>query len=125
MPMAIAIVMLSWAVAASVICVALAPDVCRRLNKKDPGEIVVDEVAGQAVALIPAAFLEGMNICVIATIGFAFFRLFDIVKPQPVKKLEKLPNGWGILADDIMAGIYAAILLTVVSVFKNYLYSAQ
>lgn len=112
-----------WAIAASVICIAFSPAICAQLGKKDPGEIVIDEVAGQALTMIAASFVFRNNICFIAALGFLFFRVFDIVKPLPIKKLEKLPGAWGILADDLMAGLYAAILLVVVSVFKNYLYS--
>ncbi len=84
----------------------------RELNRKDPGLIVIDETAGQLVALlgvvpeIRAVFL-----------GFFLFRLFDIIKPYPIKKLERLPGGWGIMADDIGAGIAAAAVLRVILIF--------
>jgi phosphatidylglycerophosphatase A len=100
---------------------------------KDPQFVVIDEVAGQHLALllplIPIAlphFAERMDFSTFAIffvlslvnwkyllLGFILFRVFDIWKPWPVRQLEKLPGGWGIMADDWMAGIYAAILLRV------------
>jgi phosphatidylglycerophosphatase A len=100
---------------------------------KDPQFVVIDEVAGQHLALllplIPIALpnlSEHMDFSVFAIyfalsllnwkyllLGFILFRVFDIWKPWPVRQLEKLPGGWGIMADDWMAGIYAAILLRV------------
>jgi phosphatidylglycerophosphatase A len=99
----------------------------------DPQFVVIDEVAGQHLALllplIPIALprlTAHMDLSVFAIffalslvnwkyllLGFILFRVFDIWKPWPVNKLEKLPGGWGIMADDWMAGVYAAILLRV------------
>lgn len=69
----------------------------------DAREIVIDEVAGQMAALFmaPAKFLPFM-------LGFAFFRIFDIVKPPPAKTWQDLQGGWGVMADDLAAGFYAA-----------------
>jgi phosphatidylglycerophosphatase A len=77
-------------------------------GKQDPGFVVVDEVAGQWIALsvAPPTALGWLA-------AFALFRLFDIWKPYPVRKLESLHGGWGIMADDAAAGIYAAIVLYV------------
>jgi phosphatidylglycerophosphatase A len=100
---------------------------------KDPQFVIIDEVAGQHLALvlplIPIALphlTEHLDLSTYAIfftlslvnwkyllLGFVLFRLFDIWKPFPVRQLEKLPRGWGIMADDWMAGIYAAILLRV------------
>lgn len=77
----------------------------RELGRPDPGRIVVDEVCGQLLAL---AFLPGTWTA--AALSFALFRFFDIIKPWPIRKLEKLPGGWGIMADDIGAGLAAAVL---------------
>ena len=100
-------------------------------GEKDPQYVVIDEVAGQHLTLllplIPIALphlrehfdfsgyaiffaLSLVNWKYLLT-GFILFRLFDIWKPFPVRRLEKLPGGWGVMADDWMAGIYAAILL--------------
>lgn len=74
---------------------------------KDPGKVVVDEVAGQFIALIavPIQFENWWTII----LAFLLFRFFDIVKPYPARKFENLHGGLGIMADDIVAGIYAAI----------------
>jgi phosphatidylglycerophosphatase A len=100
---------------------------------KDPQFVVIDEVSGQHLALllplIPIAlphFGARMDFSTFAIffalslvnwkyllLGFILFRVFDIWKPWPIRRLEKLPGGWGIMADDWMAGIYAAILLRV------------
>ena len=73
------------------------------LGASDPGRIVIDEVCGQALALalVPRDWLP-------AALAFVFFRFFDILKPFPLKRLEKLPGGWGIMADDVGAGLAAA-----------------
>src|SRR3954453_5396986 len=79
----------------------------RTLQKKDPGLVVVDEVIGQWIALAGARSLTWETYLA----AFLLFRLFDIWKPPPARQLESLPEGWGINADDVMAGIYAAIVL--------------
>lgn len=94
----------------SVFCVVLAGSAEKLANKKDPGWVVLDEVAGQSIALLPAAF-AGKNILVICAAAFIFFRIFDILKPAPARNAEKLPGGYGILLDDVFAGIYAAIIV--------------
>ena len=97
----------------SVVCVALANTSIEACGKKDPGEVVVDEFAGQSVTFIAAGFITEVPFIAIAAAGFLFFRLFDIVKPVPARSLEKLPRGWGILADDLMAGVYAGVVLLI------------
>ncbi len=78
----------------------------RGCGRKDPSHVVIDEVAGQLVTLIaaPVHFLPML-------IGFLLFRTFDILKPPPIRLLEKLPEGTGIVVDDLGAGIYAWIVL--------------
>lgn len=73
---------------------------------KDHGRVVIDEVAGLFISLlfVPATFP-----CVIA--GFILFRFFDIAKPLFIRKLEALPGGWGVMADDLLAGVYANLVL--------------
>ena len=86
------------------------------LKQKDPGLVVVDEVVGQWLALAGARPLNMKS-----WIGaFVLFRLFDIWKPAPVRNLEKLPGGAGIVADDLMAGVYAALVLSVAGCFNLY-----
>lgn len=101
---------------------------------KDPQFVVIDEVSGMHLTLVlgimpfwtPAHFMSGNDASIFALysafsllnwkyllLGFILFRIFDIWKPFPVRQLEKWPRGWGIMADDWMAGVYAAILLQV------------
>ncbi|MHC5211126.1 MAG: phosphatidylglycerophosphatase A family protein [Planctomycetota bacterium] len=75
-------------------------------GRKDPGAFVLDEVAGQLVALLP--LLPGVPSALGLLGAFLLFRLFDILKPWPCRALEALPGGVGIMADDLMAGAYAA-----------------
>ena len=78
-----------------------------QVGKKDPQIVVIDEVVGQWIALAgaatysPAAWIA----------AFVLFRAFDIWKPWPVRQLEQLPGGTGIVMDDVMAGVYAALVL--------------
>jgi phosphatidylglycerophosphatase A len=81
----------------------------RVLKIKDPGKVVVDEVAGQLIALLPLPLTRIGPWPVLVIIAFLLFRFFDIVKPYPARKLESLSGGLGIMADDIVAGVYAAI----------------
>ena len=76
------------------------------LKKKDPHEIVIDEVAGQLLVLFRLNPTWSLLL-----ISFFLFRLFDIAKPYPIKQLEKFPKGWGIMTDDIMAAIYSGMLV--------------
>jgi phosphatidylglycerophosphatase A len=86
----------------------------RAAHLKDPQFVVVDEVIGQWIALAGAPTLHWRSYLA----AFALFRLFDIWKPPPVRQLERLPGGLGINADDVMAGIYAALVLFVAGCFN-------
>jgi len=116
-------VLVATAVLASIACVALG-DFTERTWKKDPKQCTIDEVAGQAVALlgVPMATTGGLgfsigfmgtwaldNWLVTAGVCFVLFRIMDIAKPFPARRFEKLPKGWGVLMDDLMAGVYANI----------------
>ncbi|HEX2268650.1 MAG TPA: phosphatidylglycerophosphatase A [Pyrinomonadaceae bacterium] len=79
------------------------------LGLKDPGKVVVDEVAGQMIALTPLPFLVDGPWLIWVIVSFNLFRLFDIFKPYPARRFEALPGGFGIMADDLVAGIYGAI----------------
>jgi phosphatidylglycerophosphatase A len=83
-----------------------ATAVARDSGIKDPQFVVIDEVAGQLVALISAPFAWKSFLA-----GFILFRVFDILKPPPVRQLEALPEGAGIVLDDIAAGIYALVAM--------------
>ncbi|MDP6581478.1 MAG: phosphatidylglycerophosphatase A [Vicinamibacterales bacterium] len=71
-------------------------------QRRDPGLVVIDEVAGMLVTLlaVPVGFSG-------ALVGFCAFRLFDIAKPFPARQAERLPGGWGVMVDDLVAGVYA------------------
>jgi phosphatidylglycerophosphatase A len=88
----------------------------RALGKKDPQIVVIDEVLGQWIAFAGARELAPVSYLA----AFALFRLFDIWKPWPVRQLESLPGGWGINADDLMAGVYAALVLFAAGWFNLY-----
>jgi phosphatidylglycerophosphatase A len=81
--------------------------VARELGKKDPQIVVVDEVAGLLVTMLPMREVSWLAV----VIGFALFRLFDVFKPWPIRKLEQLPGGWGIVLDDIAAGLFGAAVM--------------
>ena len=104
---------IAFAVIISVIGIPVAGKYAQALNIKDPGQIVIDEVAGQTIALIFA----GTNLYLFA-IGFALFRLFDISKPWLVGWADtKLSGGLGIMLDDIFAGIFAGILILLLQIY--------
>ncbi len=79
----------------------------RTLNKQDPSIVVIDEVLGLWVTLLGSTVLVWKAFLA----GFLLFRLFDIWKPWPVRRLENLPEGTGIVADDVAAGLYGALIL--------------
>lgn len=102
----------AWALAAMAAALAIpgtwAADVTAgEAGLKDPGLVVVDEVVGQWLTLAGATQLNWKS----WVAGFVLFRLFDIWKPPPVRQLERLPGGVGIVADDAMAGVYGAAVL--------------
>lgn len=78
-----------------------------KIYGNDPSQVVIDEVAGQWVAFL---FVENVSWPVVLA-GFILFRLFDILKPLGVNRLQDLPAGWGVMLDDIAAGLYSAIIL--------------
>ena len=85
----------------------------RMEQKKDPGKVVIDEVAGQLIALLPIGLTLTWSWRGWAIVAFFLFRGFDIVKPYPVRRLESLESGLGIVMDDLGAGAYAAVLVSV------------
>ena len=93
------------AVIATLIGIPAATIVARESGREDPGHVVIDEVAGQLIALIaiPADWKH-------AAISLLLFRLFDILKPPPIRQFERLPRGTGIMLDDVAAGLIALAL---------------
>jgi len=87
---------------------------CERVWGGDPSPLVMDEFAGQGMAFIGISLAHPkINIFLLLILGFVFFRFFDIKKPLGVDELQKLPGGWGILVDDLLAGFYAFVCLKV------------
>lgn len=78
----------------------------RHFGKTDPGAVVIDEVAGMLITLagLQVTWTE-------AIVGFVAFRFFDVVKPFPARRAERLRAGWGVMADDVIAGLYAHLAL--------------
>ena len=99
-------VAIALAVLVTLIGIPAATRVARASATKDPQFVVIDEVAGQLIALI-AVPLEWKTFLA----GFILFRAFDIVKPPPVRQLERLPAGTGIVLDDVAAGIFALVVM--------------
>jgi phosphatidylglycerophosphatase A len=79
----------------------------REVGTKDPQKVVVDEVAGMLVTMLPMAEVSWRAVAA----GFVLFRLFDVIKPWPVRRLEALPEGWGIVLDDVGAGVMGAAVM--------------
>ena len=104
-PIGLAIGTAIAALAATLIGIPAATIVARESGREDPGHIVIDEAAGQLIALIaiPADWQH-------ALISLLLFRLFDILKPPPVRQLERLPAGTGIMLDDLAAGVLALVV---------------
>lgn len=102
------------AAASTVAGVPVAGRVARLRGEKDPSEIVVDEIAGQSIALallhaaLPAPAETPLRWGLVA-LAFALFRLFDVAKPGPIDRAQALPGGWGVMADDLLAGLLAGI----------------
>ncbi|MBO0719263.1 MAG: phosphatidylglycerophosphatase A [Blastocatellia bacterium] len=90
----------------------------KALGKKDAGQIVIDEVCGQVISFVliaPALVLPGAPLGWWLGLGFGLFRVFDIFKPYPINELQDLQGGLGVMMDDIFAGIYAALILSLVT----------
>lgn len=96
--------------------IAASTIVARERNLKDPQIVVVDEVLGQWLSLAGATTLNWKSVLG----AFLLFRLFDIRKPPPIRNLESLGGGLGIVADDLMAGVYAALVLFLAGCFNLY-----
>jgi len=82
---------------------------------KDHGRVVIDEIAGMCITLLFVPLKWEYII-----IGLVLFRFFDILKPLFIRRLEKLPGGWGVMADDVLAGVYANIVLQLVVILELF-----
>jgi phosphatidylglycerophosphatase A len=96
--------------------IAAASVVARESGRKDPQFVVIDEVLGQWLTLAGASRLNWRSL----TAGFVLFRVFDIVKPPPARRIEQLAAGAGIVLDDVMAGVYAGLVLFLAGWFNLY-----
>jgi len=81
-------------------------------GRKDPGKVVVDEVAGQFIALFPLTLFPRWSTAAVI-VSFILFRFFDIVKPYPANRLQDLNGGAGVMFDDLVAGVYAAVIVSI------------
>ena len=95
----------------STACVVWGAYAERRFGRKDAAEVVADETAGVCLPALAAVLIASPNQYALLTLSFILFRCFDITKPWPMARLERLPLGWGVLLDDLMAGAYAAAVL--------------
>ena len=105
-----------YALLATAIGIPAATAIARASGRKDPQHVVIDEVAGQMITLIAAPVNWKATLA-----GFILFRAFDITKPWPIRSLEKLPEGTGIVVDDLGAGVYALIILQLLLHFTAFL----
>ena len=101
---------LALLVVVSIVGVWASDQAARHFGREDPGPVVIDEVAGQLLTLIVAG-----GSLVTLVLGFLLFRVLDIVKPWPAGRFEHLPGGLGIMADDLMAGVYGRLILMAVA----------
>ncbi len=105
---------LGWQVVATLLVGLVATNICSRavrmIGGDDPQEIVLDEIAA-----LPIVYLaSGLQNWRVLWAGWLLFRLFDITKPPPARNLEKLPGGWGVVADDVAAALYACMALWII-----------
>jgi phosphatidylglycerophosphatase A len=101
-PLALAVGTAVAALAATLIGIPAATRVARESGREDPGHVVIDEVAGQLITLIGLSPTWPH-----AALGLLLFRFFDILKPPPIRQFERLPEGTGIMLDDVVAGLFA------------------
>jgi phosphatidylglycerophosphatase A len=87
----------------------------RRLGRKDPGAIVIDEVAGMTLSVIAFPLTPAVLLA-----GFVLFRIFDVVKPSPARESQRLGGGVGVMLDDVIAGLYALAVLAASRAFLGW-----
>ncbi|HMN97369.1 MAG TPA: phosphatidylglycerophosphatase A [Phycisphaerales bacterium] len=114
----------------ALVCVRFGADGETAFGRKDPPQVVADEVAGQAIPLLglpwrpfdsPSSIAHN---ALLAAVAFVAFRVFDIAKPPPIRRLQRLPGGFGILVDDLIAGLYALIAIRAALAFGVMEYSS-
>ena len=93
-------------IAGLIVSVVVSPAGERYFGRKDPGQVVIDEIACFPLAMLGLPVTAGYLIA-----AFVLFRLFDVVKPPPARQIQRLPAGWGITADDVVATLYTCGVL--------------
>jgi phosphatidylglycerophosphatase A len=113
------IILLCLIAASSLATISLYPFYAKHFGKNDPPQVVSDEVAGQSIALLAMAWIvPETDVSVLVWIGlaigaFVLFRFFDIIKLGMIERAQSLPNGWGVLVDDLLAGIVAGGIILI------------
>lgn len=105
LPTTLALGTLLAAILVTLVGIPAATIVARESGREDPGHVVIDEVAGQLFALVAIPDLWPA-----ALLALLLFRFFDILKPPPIRQIERLPAGTGIMLDDVAAGLFALVL---------------
>jgi len=108
-PLGLAVCLATFSVLLFVAGVWSAGKAEKVLGRVDPGQVVIDEVAGQIITFVATPRTTWMGLIA----GFILFRVFDIVKPFPARRAERFPGGWGIMLDDVVAGLYSLIALVI------------
>lgn len=120
LPFGMLLAMRGWPTLAAAVCIVTVVGIwacgehAAKLRVADPSECVLDEVAGQWIALTPIALYARPYDWPLYVIGFFLFRLFDVAKFWPMSAAEELPGGFGVMADDVLAGLIAAAFLWVI-----------
>ena len=112
-PTAARLVLIVLAILFSFIC-AKAVDMFADEWEEDPSHVVADEMVGMWLTLVGNPLTLGNFV-----IGFLLFRFFDIAKPLGVRRLESIPGGWGVVLDDVLAGVYANVVLQLINLYFN------
>jgi len=108
------LVLLGLLCAATGLSIWLSPWAKEYFGRDDPRQFVLDEAAGLFLTML---FIPARSVWLAGAIGFVLFRFFDIVKPFPIRKAEKAPHNLGIVADDLLAGLFANIILRIIIYF--------
>jgi phosphatidylglycerophosphate synthase/phosphatidylglycerophosphatase A len=117
-PVAFSLIMAAVVLVFTAICVLYGDAAEARFLRKDPSQVVADETAGQAIALLalPAsAVATPGRTAITLVLAFVLFRIMDILKPPPARGIQSVPGGWGIVLDDLVAGFYALVVLQFVT----------